>query len=244
MDNIKSYIRKNLVFVGLLSVLILITIGLSIFLLNRYEPDTTPVTPEPTPSEKTPAKITSLEGDYGKDAQVRISWSIAKNDDTITSVKLYNKETQLGGEMKSMNSFPLPQSVYRFPTGKNEFTLKVSVEDGEDIVRNVTVFIDYVLDVQMNAEQNEEGDMVKLSYSYGKDTSVGVPRIQLRDTNSQPFELFYVDTVREEHGDFVNATTTYRIMSNQVVKGIYEINIRWIFDGVNSSYDFPFKITK
>lgn len=246
MKNVRAYIRKNIVFVSLLSTLLCITIFFGGYLLMNQpkKPSEPSPTPPPPVEEQTP-EITSLEGNYDKDAQVTLHWSINRGDETIKSVRLYQGERQLGGDMNGLTSYSFAQNLYQFPTGDVKFRLQVNFENGEELSKEVTIFIVHVLNIQMTSENVEDGVLLKLSYQYDAANPVAIPRIKtLNDVYKQPFEFIYQDTIRETSGSLESATTTYKIGTTKVAEGEYKYTIRWIFDGLNTSKDFPIKITK
>ena len=70
MKNIKTYLKKNVFFVFLLTVILLIIIALSVYIFVNTQAQQEPVkpvvtTPEPAPA-KTTAEITQFEGEYRK----------------------------------------------------------------------------------------------------------------------------------------------------------------------------------
>lgn len=247
MSNLIAYIRKNIVFVSLLSILLVITIGAGIFLWINQQATITPVinTPDPEPAaQEEETTITSLEGSYTRDGQVRLSWSIHAGTNTIESVKLYHKEKALGGEMKALTSYSLSQSLYQFPTGDTTFTLKVSLANGEVISKDVHVFIDYIIDMNMTYEQEGDRMIIRLAYRYDDANPVSVPRIKFLSSSSLAIVFSYMDTTRESTQGITTATTSFSVDISNVPQGSYTATIRWIFDGINISKDYPITITR
>ena len=76
-----TYIRKNAMFVGLLTVLIVVSICFGGYMLIQRNEHKEVVLPpdqeEPTVSD---AEIAEFEGSYGNDASVHLSWSIKRNN--------------------------------------------------------------------------------------------------------------------------------------------------------------------
>lgn len=247
MSNFITYIRKNIVFVSLLSILLVITIGAGIFLWLDQQSTISPApsTPEPDPIiEEVETSISSLEGSYTKSGEVLLSWSIQTGTHAVNSVRLYHGEKSLGGEMKALTSYSLSQSLYQFPTGNNTFTLKVTLENNEVIERDVNIFINYILDMNMSYEQSEAAVTIRLTYRYDDANPVSVPRIKCLDSSSLPLAFTYVDTKRESTQGVTTAVTTFSIDISNVKQGEYDATIRWIFEGLNISKDYPIKIKR
>lgn len=253
MDKFINYIKKNMVFVGLLSVLLFITVAGTIYIVwnKQSEPpveNNNPPAPQPEPDpvvEEKALTITSFEGSYGKDGQVHFSWAIDAGTQTIKSVQLLYKGTALPGEMKTLTSYAYAQSLYQFDTGDNLFTLRVLTEKGETITKEVNVNINMAYALSMSSELVEDGVLVKLSYEYDGNNPVDVPRIfVLNNTSAQPFTYDYQTTEHTQKGSMVQAVTIYKIGTKDVAAGTYNVKIRWTFDGLNISRDYPLEIVK
>ncbi len=245
MSNLLAYIRKNAMFVALLSVIVVCCIGFGISMLlhndNNHVPSLPPQSDDPV---VTNPKISSFEGSYGRDATVYLSWSITRGESDIESVKLYHEERQIGGEMKDLSSFSMAESLYQFPSGNCTFTLQVTFSDGTSDRRDVQVYIYNVMDIQMNTEKVEDGILLKLSYIYDENNPVDVPRVKFIAGSQNPFKLSYQETKKSQNGAMVYAETIFKLNTNQLSKGSYPITIRWIFDGANISKDFEITVEK
>lgn len=245
MSALITYIRKNAMFVALLSVLIIVSIGFGGYMLIQKNENKDPIQPpEPDDSSETAAVITDFTGTYGNDASVYLSWSINRNQHELKSVKLYQDGKQIGGEMKELSSFVMAQSVYQFPAGNCKFTLQAEFDENTTISKDVDVFISYVMDISMDSEAVSDGLLLKLKYSYDKQNPVSVPRIKFTNGSSVPFSVSYQDTKQSVNGTIVNAVTTFKLNTDKITSGSYPVTIRWIFEGLNISKDFPITVTK
>lgn len=247
MSNLITYIRKNIVFVILLSILLLITIGAGIFLWMDHQASLPAPAPAPSPDpvvEEVETSISSLEGSYSKNGEVQLTWSIYQGTHTVSSVRLFYGDKDLAGELKALTSYSLSQSLYQFPTGNTTFTLKAVLDNQEVITKEVTVFIDYIVDMNMTSEQSENTLTIHLTYRYDDANPVSIPRIKYLHSASLPLSFQYVDTTRQSTQGFTTATTTYTIDISNVKQGSYEATIRWIFDGINMSRDYPITIKR
>lgn len=245
MRNLIEYIRKNAIFVALLSVMVVLCVCFGGYMMLQSS-TTSAVTPKPEPVEeetKTPT-IKSIEGAYGRDGSVLISWSIDRADQELKSVKLYKGDRQLGGEMKDLTRFSMAQSIYQFPSGNCMFTLKATFVDGTELTKDVSVYINQVMGINMTTETMKDGVLLKLTYSYDQDNPVSIPRIKFITGNNIPFDLSYQETTRKKVGSMEQATTTFKITTTNLQPGAYDLTVRWIFDGLNISKDYPVTIEK
>lgn len=245
MKKILSYISKNKVFICLLSVIIAITLGLGYYYVTNVR--------EPKAIDKVPGKtvtdvnkktaIDSYQGAYDtKSKQISLSWTIVQYDQKVTSIKLYNKDSILA-DVSNLNSYVLNQGLYQFPGGNNEFVIKVTLDNGEVLEKSTTVNIDYFSSIECKTEISELDVLVKLTYEYNASVSIDIPRIV---ANSLPYnyEFKYKETMKEtlENG-YVKETTIYEIDTTQA-KTTEKVTIRWIFDSIGMSYDFPITLTQ
>ena len=240
-----TYIRKNAMFVGLLTVLLIVSLSFGGYMLIQKSENKDPIQPpEPDLPIETAAVITDFTGTYGNDASVYLNWSINRNHHELKSVKLYQDGKQIGGEMKDLSSFVMAQSVYQFPAGNCKFTLQAEFDENTTISKDVNVFISYVMDISMDSEPVSDGLLLKLKYSYDKQNPVSVPRIKFTNGSSIPFSVSYQDTKQSVNGTIVNAVTTFKLNTDKIASGSYPITIRWIFEGLNISKDFTTTVIK
>lgn len=245
MEKIKAYIRNNTVFVGLLSVIVFIILGLGMYYVTQMNLATPPpIDNEEEPEPTTTTNIASFESTYTRNNQVVVSWNVVQGEDLVTSINLYHGDTWIA-DVSGSSSYTMLESVYLFPTGDNEFSLRVQTQSGGSLEAKTTVFINYIIAIEMSSEISEQGVLIKAKYKYNSARPVGVPRIATHfkgDNISQAFTYSYIDTQRSQNGEIVEAETSHLITTNQVVNGTYMMNIRWIFEGNNISYDFPLTI--
>lgn len=245
MSALITYIRKNAMFVGLLTVLLTVCIVFGGYMLIQNNEHKDPIQP-PKPDDTTEkaAAITDFNGTYGKDAVVYLNWSINRNQHELKSVKLFQDGKQIGGEMKDLSSFVMAQNVYQFPAGNCKFTLQAEFDENTVITKDVNVFISYVTDISMDSEEVSNGVLLKLKYAYDKQSPVSVPRIKFTNGGNIPFSVSYQDTKQSLSGTMIHAETTFRLNTNKLAPGSYSMTIRWIFEGLNISKDFPITVNK
>ncbi len=242
MGKFTLYLRKNIVFIILLSVIVAITMGLSIYYaLFVKGPNDNKVESNPPMQEKKMAKVQDFKGYYGNDKQIHLSWNIVPYQSVITSVELYHQGTMIA-DVSNLNSYTLPQSVYQFPGGENAFTLNVQLKDEDMIRAETTVTLDYLTSVNCTSKESEEGMLVTLSYRYEKGLHVTVPRIAV-NAASYDYRFSYKETIKTEDGNFMIEETTYEI-DTRYAQASSKVTIRWIFDSLNRSFDFPLEILK
>ncbi len=244
MSVLVEYIRKNAMFVGLLLVFIGACIGFGVYALMQRPGDSVVSTPDPTETPQEGPAITSLEGNYGHDATVYLNWSIDRDNQELTSVKLYQDDRMIGGEMKDLTSFAMAQSIYQFPPGDCKFVLQAEFADGNEVTKEVSVFINYILNINMETEPTADGLYLKLTYSYNENTPVSVPRVKFINGNNTPFTVFYQETNTKKSGSIIQAETVFKINTEQLAPGEYPVTIRWIFEGLNTSKDYNITVEK
>lgn len=240
-----TYIRKNAMFVGLLTVLIVVSIcfgGYTLIQKNEHnEVVLPPDQEEPTVND---AEIAEFEGSYGSDASVHLSWSIKRNNHELKSVKLFHDGKQIGGEMKDLSSFEMAQSLYQFPAGNCKFTLQAEFDENTTLTKDVNVFIRYVMNIEMEHQPVKNGVLLKLKYAYDEQSPVSVPRIKFTNGSNVPFSVSYQATKKKINGTIVHAETTFQLNTQSIAPGSYPVTIRWIFEGLNISKDFEIIVTK
>ena len=246
MSALIAYIRRNVMFVSLFTAIMACCIGFGIYMIVQSEPQGSAITPPVNGNEpiSAQAEIRSFEGTYGHDATVHLSWSIERGDSEVESVRLYQGEHQIGGEMKELSSFSMAESLYQFPSGDCTFTLKVSFSDGSKDERDVTVFISKVMGISMKSEKSENGILLKLSYTYDENNPVDVPRVKFITGSHNPFTLSYQETKKSKSGAMIHAETIFQLNTDQLSEGSYPVTIRWIFDGANISKDYEIVVEK
>lgn len=244
MQNLIQYIRKNAVFLALLLVLLICCVFFGGYIWTQRSVQDPSHQNVPPVKEESQPSISSFEGTYGHDAAVHLNWTIDRADKQLLSLKLYYGDSEVGGEMKDLSSFSMAQSVYQFPTGNCQFTLKALFSDDVEVSKEVSVFISYVQKINMQKEESETGVLLKLSYTYDKNNPVSVPSIKLLNTGNHPFAVAYQDTKREQNGNLERAETTYVVDTSKLEPGDYHFTIRWIFNGLNISKDYNVDITK
>lgn len=240
MDNVKAYVRKNPVFIALLSVILLISVGLgAYYVMNHRGTSDTKDTEQDVEPEATKAVINSFEGSYNSSKDVILNWSISSNKDKIISVQLFHDDTMIA-DVTSLNSYTLPQSVYGFAGGTNEFELLIQTENNEEIKRTTSVNVDYLTNVKFTTETTDTGMVLKLQYTYDKNQKISIPRISVFGAQNK-YTFNYKDTEKEESGSNILATTTYEMVT--VSADVTEtIKIRWFFESLNANYDFSLKV--
>lgn len=244
MSGLIAYVRKNATFVGLLLVFISSAIGFGIYtLIQQTENPEVPI-PDISETPKDGPSISSFEGNYGHDATVYLHWSIDREGQDLTSLKLYQNDRMIGDEMKDLTSFAMAQSIYQFPPGECKFVLRASFADGSEAQKEVSVFINYILKINMETEPAAEGLMLKLTYSYNENTPVSVPRVKFINGNNMPFNVFYQGTNTKKTGSIIRAETIFELNTEQLSPGEYPVTIRWIFEGLNTSKDYNITVKK
>lgn len=242
MNKIKAYVKKNFIFVALLTIIVVITAGLAIFyIVNNPSEAADPEEHDKTKpvTQKSDTQISSFDGVFTNDASVKLTWGIAVNKQKVTRVDLYHGDNLIAA-VSDLNTYVLPLNAYQFATGENEFTLKVVLADDKIIEKKTKVNVDPVFDASCNVENTTGGVLIKVSYKYGSANPVRSPTINAINTYGNPFSISYVDTIKgEQEGAYTNATTIYFLDTSKMSSGAFNYNIRFIFKDVSLSFDFP-----
>lgn len=243
MKKMINYIRRNKVFVFLLSVIVMITAVLGIYYvtyIKKTDPQL-PVINAPMEKEEKETAIASFQGSYDSEAkQVRLSWSLQQGEQKITSLKLLHDDNTVA-DVNALNSYVLNQDVYRFPGGENTFVLTGTLENGETIEKEARITIEYFSSIDCTAAESENGMMISLTYKYREGTDVQTPRI-VANSLPYPYKFNFKETKKEKPVDgYVTATTVFEVDAREA-ESDEEVTIRWIFDSIGASYDFPITI--
>ena len=83
--------------------------------------------------------------------------------------------------------------------------------------------------------------MISLTYKYREGTDVQTPRI-VANSLPYPYKFNFKETKKEKPVDgYVTATTVFEVDAREA-ESDEEVTIRWIFDSIGVSYDFPITI--
>lgn len=244
MKKLLTYIRNNQMFVLLLSVIIIITVALGIYYVNNVMDVQPKELPKEEPSEEPAVKntdISSFQGTYDtKSKQIRLNWSLQQGNQKITSLKLYHDDNFLA-DVNTLNSYVLNQDVYRFPGGETSFVLKGILDSGEKIEKETRITIDYFTSINCTTEPSDIGILIKLTYKYHESVSVETPRI-VANSLAYNYKFNFKETKKEEpENGYITQTTVFEVDSREALSE-EQVTIRWIFDSIGMSYDFPITI--
>lgn len=247
MNKLQLFIRKNLVFLLLLNILIIVIVFFTYQMLieNSSKHDVKPPVIDMNPNiDVEEPKITWLSGDYRRNDQILIMWATNIAVDQIKSINLFYGNQQLGGEMKHLTSYMLDEKLYQFPTGKNTFELVVTLINGKQLKEVVEVEISPVVNIQMETETKDQTFYVHLSYMYNSGEPVKIPHIIIPNSTTYNWQVFYDTTIRKQGTPLDTAITTYKISLANVSEGTHSLTLRWFFEGLNISEDFTVSLVK
>lgn len=235
MKDSRSFWKKNGFFVLLLSVLLLISTSLFIYSYvqhrNSQPLSQTEQKREPADEELTngKAEIREFEGKYNRTTQqVDFSWSYQANGAKISSVKLFLEENELM-DVTGYSSWSLSREMYGIPTGTNEFVLRITQENGEQAVKSVQVFVNYVTYMEQSVKAKSDSMEIVLTYEYEKQNPIEEPQMILLDDSLPYRQLVYKGTKQEEKDGVVRAETTYEIFWNAYSAEVDSFSVRWRF---------------
>lgn len=249
MNNLKTYIRKNAVFVSILSVFLVIILGIGVFyVMQNTDSDEAPKT-KPTTNQtnkKTKTSIATFSGYFGGEDSIILSWSLSEGSSRVQRLELYRDKNILA-DVSSLLSYELPLSAYQLTTGNNHFTLKAYLQDGTEISKDADVLVDFVLHASHTITPTEGGQILNLNYRYGTANPVGVPSISFTygtNGDARAASVAYRTTTYETFDSlFTQANTSYFLDTSKLADGEYSMNFRYFFKDVDESYDFTVTFT-
>lgn len=249
MNKFKAYVRKNIVFVSILSIFLVIILGIGIFYIAQNQGTKQPAK-NPEASDKTPVKketaISTFGGHFNGEDSINLIWSIDEQKAKVQRLELYYNKNILA-DVSSLLSYELPLSTYQLTTGNNKFVLKAYLNDGKVITKEADVLVDYVLNPANTLTPTEGGFLLNLSYKYGTANPVGIPSISYTygaKGNAAAAKVVYrTTTTNALDAIFTQAKTEYFLDTSKLADGDYSLNIRYFFKDVDESYDFTIDFT-
>lgn len=243
MDKLRNYVKRNVVFVSLLSIISLITCGLGLlYLWDNQGPST--MFPSANNGEDNKEKkhtyISNFSGGFSNDSSINLNWQISEYEkEKVRSIELFHEDVLIAN-VNNLKAYSLPLDVYGYPTGMNNFTLKISLENDKEIKKTIGVKIDEIFNSRCVLEEVNGGILIKMYYSYYNKDSIGTPNINVSDTKGNPFNVkFHESAVIDSSGVYINAYTSYFLDTSSMENGDYSYHIRFIFKDKDLSFDYP-----
>lgn len=249
MNKFKAYVRKNIVFVSILSIFLVIISGIGIFNIAQNQGTKKPAK-GPKTSDKTPAKketsISTFSGHFNGEDSINLIWSVDEQKAKVQRLELYDHKNILA-DVSSLLSYELPLSTYQLTTGPNKFVLKAYLSDGKVVTKETNVLVDYVLNPSNTLTPTDGGFLLNFSYKFGTANPVGIPSISYTygaKGNAASAKVVYrTTTTNVLDSIFTQAQTEYFLDTSKLADGDYSLNIRYFFKNVDESYDFTIDFT-
>lgn len=249
MNKFKAYVRKNIVFVSILSIFLVIISGIGIFYITQNQGTKKPAK-GPETSDKTPAKketsISTFSGHFNGEDSINLIWSVDEQKAKVQRLELYDHKNILA-DVSSLLSYELPLSTYQLTTGPNKFVLKAYLSDGKVVTKEANVLVDYVLNPSNSLTPTDGGFLLNFSYKFGTANPVGIPSISYTygaKGNAASAKVVYrTTTTNVLDSIFTQAQTVYFLDTSKLADGDYSLNIRYFFKNVDESYDFTIDFT-
>lgn len=242
-DEMFRFLKSNKVFSIFLTIIVSF-IGFLGFNSLRYKEGELPPgfvveTPTPEePNEETPSskplEINSFTGSFSDSKNMIIlKWKVTENDARIEKMELFHN-SELLEVVTRKTSFECPLLMNGITTGDNEFTLKITSEEGQIIEKTTTVSVNYVFDVTKTTQfvDNNLGRGVLLSITYRshQQTPVGLPELSMETTLTGYYQHRYLERVTTPLINGFEETTVYYFMTFDQTD---QTNVTW-----NVKYDF------
>ena len=233
----KGFLKRNFMFVSLLSMIVAVTIGIGIYSLVNQEAQAVEIKPqEPAVEPAKEPSIAYLGADFKSGNTIRISWNIETVDQTISSVALYCNENKLA-DVDDLSYFEMPLGVYQF-FGNVPFTLKVSFADGTTLEKSVSMQIPKVLSPKQSIEVTQDGVLLTFHYKYYKEDQIDIPTLYLMNTGTVAWDVkFESNQIEGQEGVYVNAQVVYRVSAKALSNGLYGFDVRYVFEEVSQSFN-------
>lgn len=246
----KAFIKKYKVYTSLLLLVVLLN-GMLIYSFVQNQSPSLPIPGENEELEEeeveepsVPTKDTEIDlfvGNFTNDMQVKLNWKIDEGKQEVEKIALYQGTTLLAN-VTNQTSYMLPLMAYHFPTGPNEFTIKVTLDNKEVIEKTININIDYVFNVQTSYEIVGRGVEISVSYQYGEQTPLLPPTIYLANVSQAYFTVSAIETVQLENEPYSKEKTTYYMDLSAMSDGIYNFSLTWEFSNVNKKINLPMSV--
>lgn len=248
-----QFIKKNKVFVAILTVIVLLIGAIGIYVLQGdklIDIAVPPILVDPSDSDEPQenphirATITNFYGNFDDQGNtVFLYWNLKQNDSVVDKVELYSQDLFIA-DVTNTNMYEMPITVYQFATGVNEFELRCSLKNELSISEKTAVSVNYIFDVErthqiVDHEEFGKGIEVEISYTYNRSTPVGIPTLVVKDLKGTLVSTTYIgnEDLRVVN-NYVTSKTTYFFQINGYEPNTYTWNAQWKFDAVSLSFDY------
>lgn len=249
----KRFIVNNKFFVILLSMALIVTGFLSVYVVQKNISEQKPSVPEqndvPEDPDK-PAEITALSAGYTRSSAsanamsgnvITVSWAYNENSQKVSNVYLYLND----GEPISVSTYSfyeLPQSVYDFPTGENKIRLELHLANGKTVEEERVIEVKPIISVKQDVVMEGSTLKVTLEYMYDAQRAVEVPEILITSNSSSYMpSVAYINTAYQQEGTRVMARSTYNFSWNTPEDISEKMSVRWKFNDITDSFDMVIK---
>lgn len=253
MHSFIEYVRRNIMFVVILTAIIPVTAGLVIYQMvlaaptkgDTQEPADTTQSVEPGSSE---TAIVGFSGRMSSDDVIVLSWEIDTGDQNVISSALYYEDETKGdiwiADVTNHTSYQLSQDAYQFGGGENTFKIICTLENDEQISARTTVNIIQLEDVSLEQEATDEGIRLYLHYFSTPGASIDVPILSFYGNGATDFTVHYENTQRSEENGQVQTTVSYLLRDDGAPAGDYRFTLTFRFLQLNQSYEYTVRYEK
>lgn len=248
-----QFIKKNKVFVTILTVIVLFIGAIGVYVLqgdNLIDIAVPPLLVDPSDEEEPlldphmRATITNFYGNFDDQGNtVFLYWNLKQNDSIVDKVELYSQDLFIA-DVTNTNMYEMPITVYQFATGNNEFELRCSLKNELSISEKTVVSVNYIFDIErthsvVDHEEFGKGIEVIISYTYNRSTPVGVPNLIVKDLKGTHVSTTFISNEDlQVVNNYVTSKTTYFFQINGYEPNTYTWNAQWNFDAVSLSFDY------
>ncbi len=253
MRGVIGYIKRNIMFIVILAVIIVVTSVLVIHQLVVASPmaQENETTSTPAQSVEPTQRDTAIVGFTGKLSNsdvIVLSWQIENGQQEIETSTLYFVDEQKGdiwiADVTNHSSYQLAQDAYQFEGGENTFKIVCTLDDDTQIESTTDVNIISLESIEFSKEETENGIYLYLKYTSNAGSVIDVPVLSYYGNNADSFSLHYLQTQRTTQEDKQLTTVSYFLQDNGVKAGKYPFTIKFQFLQLNKEYEYSVEYVK
>lgn len=229
-----SFFKANKIFISLISVLALCILFLFARLYQEKQTVTSPSTWKETNNTTTIEKF-AVTLDTALDLNFR--WNINRGSEVIAKMELYHNG-YLFQDVTDKAAYTISLFESGMPTGNNEFTFKITFDNGNFIEKNIYYYIDEVLGFKVTSER--DGNIIRYTAAYfqDKNTTLLAPQVQMSYDQNIGLTINYMSNTKlSERQGFVEMKAVYELDLSQAPSGTYQVRLNFRFDDYNLNFE-------
>ncbi|MFV0381332.1 MAG: hypothetical protein ACK5KR_03770 [Breznakia sp.] len=229
-----EYIKKNKVFIFLISILVLSISILSVVLLKQINNEEQQGSGSETNQV---TKITSFNVHLDDRMQLVYNWNVSVGKEAVEKTEIFHGNKFLVN-VSNTASYSLDFLSSNIPMGNNAFTFKVYLKDSRVLEKTIYYYIDEVLDFeQMDAKQGDTLE-ISVSYLYAKEKKETLPKVSASTNPVSSFQWKFKDSsIISQNDRFIRMQTNYEFDLSNMEVGRYTMSLQWGFNEYDIHFD-------